>query len=58
MLEKTLSKNMITLFVYFQTWRLKLSHAKMVTAAFYLHYEEAKRELFAALLGCHSSENS
>ena len=45
MLERTLSEDMTTLSAYLQTWRLKLSHAKTVTAAFYLHYREAKREL-------------
>ena len=30
---------------YFQTWRLKLSHTKTVTAAFHLNNREAKREL-------------
>ena len=44
-LERTLSENMTTLPAYLQTWRLKLSHAKTVTAAFYLHNREVKREL-------------
>ena len=30
---------------YLQTWRLKLSHTKTVTAAFHLNNREAKREL-------------
>ena len=34
-----------TLSAYLQTWRLKLSHTKTVTAAFYLNNREAKREL-------------
>ena len=33
-LERTLSEDMTTLSAYLQTWRLKLSHAKTVTAAF------------------------
>ena len=45
MLEKTLSEDLTTLSAYLQTWRLKLSHAETVTAAFYLHNREAKREL-------------
>ena len=45
MLERTLSEDMTTLSEYLQTWRLKLSHAKTVTAAFPLHNREAKREL-------------
>ena len=45
MLERTLSEDMTTLSAYFQSWRLKLSHAKTVTAAFHLHNREAKREL-------------
>ena len=36
---------MSTLSAYLQTWRLKLSHAKTVTAAFHLHNHQAKREL-------------
>ena len=44
-LEKTLSQDMSTLSVYLQTWRLKLSHTKTVTAAFHLNNREAKREL-------------
>ena len=36
---------MSTLSAYFQTWRLKLSHIKMVTATFHLNNREAKREL-------------
>ena len=45
MLEGTLSADMTTLSAYLQTWRLKLSHAKTVTAAIHLHNREAKREL-------------
>ena len=44
-LEKKLSQDMSTLSVYLQTWRLKLSHTKTVTAAFHLNNREAKREL-------------
>ena len=44
-LERTLSEDMTTLSANLQTWRLKLSHAKTVTAAFYLHNREAKREV-------------
>ena len=44
-LEGTLSQDMSTLSAYFQTWRLKLSHTKTVTAAFYLNNREAKRDL-------------
>ena len=36
---------MFILSVYLQTWRLKLSHTKMVTAAFHLSNREAKHEL-------------
>ena len=36
---------MSTLSAYLQTWRLKLSHTKTVTAGFYLNNREAKREL-------------
>ena len=36
---------MTTLSAYLQTWRLKLSHAKTVTAAFHLLNRKAKREL-------------
>ena len=44
-LKRTLSEDMITLSAYLQTWRLKLSHAKTVMAAFHLHNRAAKREL-------------
>ena len=44
-LEETLSQDMSTLSAYLQTWRLKLSHTKTVTAAFHLNNREAKREL-------------
>ena len=44
-LEGTLSRDMSTLSVYLQTWRLKLSHTKTVAAAFHLNNPEAKREL-------------
>ena len=44
-LERTLSEDIATLSAYLQTWRLKLSHAKTVTAVFHLHNRDAKREL-------------
>ena len=44
-LEGTLSQDMSTLSAYLQTWRLKLSHTKAMTAAFHLNNREAKREL-------------
>ena len=44
-LEETLSQSMSTFSAYLQTWRLKLSHTKTVTAAFHLNNREAKREL-------------
>ena len=43
--EDTLSQDMTTLLAYLQTWRLKLSNTKTVTAAFHLNNREAKREL-------------
>ena len=46
-LEGTLSQDMSTLSAYLQTWRLKLSHTKTVTAAFHLNNREVKRELKA-----------
>ena len=42
---KELSEDRAKLCAYLQTWRLKLSHAKAVTAAFHVHNREAKREL-------------
>ena len=42
---------MTTLSKYLQTWRLKLSHTKTVTAAFHLHNREAKRELKVCNIG-------
>ena len=44
-LEGTLSQDISTLSAYLQTWRLKLSHTKTVTAAFHLNNQETKREL-------------
>ena len=44
-MEDTLSQDMTTLSAYSQTWRLKLSNTKMVTAAFHLNNREVKREL-------------
>ena len=44
-LEGTLSQDMSILSAYLQTWRLKLSHTKTVTAAFHLNNQEAKHEL-------------
>ena len=44
-LEGILSQDMSTLSAYLQTWRLKLSHTKTVTAAFHLNNREAKCEL-------------
>ena len=44
-LEGSLSQDMSTLSLYLQTWRLKLSHTKTVTAAFHLNNREAKRDL-------------
>ena len=43
--EETLGRNMTTLSGYLHTWRLKLSNAKTVTAAFHLNNREAKRAL-------------
>ena len=43
--EVTLSQDMTTLSAYLQTWMLKLSNTKTVTAAFHLINREAKREL-------------
>ena len=43
--DNTLSQDMTTLSSYLQTWRLKLSNTKTVTAAFHLSNREAKREL-------------
>ena len=42
--EEMLSKDMATISEYLQTWKLKLSTTKTVTAAFHLN-KEAKREL-------------
>ena len=44
-LEETLGQDMSTLAAYLETWRLKLSHTKTVTAAFHLNNREAKCEL-------------
>ena len=44
-LERTLSQDISTLSTYLQSWRLKLSHTKTVTAAFHLNNRKTKREL-------------
>ena len=44
-LEEILSLDMATLSAYLEIWRMKLSHAKTVAAASYLHDREGKREL-------------
>ena len=44
-LEGTLSQDISTLSGYLQTWRLKLSHAKTVTAAFHLNKRKTKLEI-------------
>ena len=44
-LQGTLSQDMSTLSSCLQTWRLKLSHIKTVTAAFHLNNRKTKREL-------------
>ena len=49
-LEGTLSQEMSTLSAYLQTWRLKLSHIKTVTAAFHLNNRGAKRELKSTIM--------
>ena len=43
-MKDTLSQDMTTLSAYLQTWRLKISNTKTVTAAFHLNNREAKRE--------------
>jgi len=43
--EEVLSKNMATVGEYLQTWKLKLSTTKTVSAVFHLNNNEAKREL-------------
>ena len=43
--EGTLSKDMATLGEYLQTWKLKLSTTKTMSAVFHLNNKEAKREL-------------
>ena len=50
-MERTLNQDMTTLSEYLQTWLLKLSHTKTVTAAFHLHNREAKRELKVCNIG-------
>jgi len=43
--EGVLSKDMATAGEYLQTWKLKLSTTKTVSAVFHLNNSEAKREL-------------
>ena len=40
-----LSKDMATVVEYLQTWKVKLSTTKRVSAAFHVDNKEAKREL-------------
>ena len=44
-MEGMLSKDMATVGEYLQTWNLKLSTTKTVSADFHRHNKEAKREL-------------
>jgi len=44
-MEGVLTKDMATLGEYLQTWKLKLSTTKTVSAVFHLNNKEAKREL-------------
>ena len=43
--EGTLSQEQTKFLVYFQTWKLKLSHTETVTTSFHLNNKETKREL-------------
>ena len=43
--EGALNKDMATLDKHFQTWKLKLSTTKTVSAVFHLNNKEVKREL-------------
>ena len=43
--EVALTKDMETVREYLQTWKLKLSTTKTVSAAFHFNNKEAKREL-------------
>jgi len=43
--EGVLSKDMVTIGKYLQTWKLKLSTAKMVSTVFHLNNKEVKLEL-------------
>jgi len=43
--EGVLTKDMATVGEYLQTWKLKLSTTKTVSAAFHLNNKEVKREL-------------
>ena len=44
-LEEVSNQNMTTLLEFLQTWKLKLSHSKTVTATFHLNNRAVKREL-------------
>ena len=50
-LEGALSQDMTILSAYLQKWRLKLSEAKTVAAAFHLNNREARRELKVEING-------
>jgi len=46
--ERALTKDMATVGEYLQTWKLKLSTTKTVSAVFHLNNKEAKHELRGA----------
>ena len=49
-----LSQDMSTLSAYLQTWRLKLSHTKTMTATFHLNNQDYfEIKLFRSLMFCH-----
>ena len=45
-LEETLSQDLTTITLYLQKWKLKLSTAKTVLAAFHLNSKEIRRKLY------------
>ena len=52
-MERNLSQDMQTLSAYLQKWKLQLSKAKTVSAAFHLYNQEAQREIDINIDGEH-----
>ena len=50
-LEETISQDIATISLYIQKWKLKLSTAKMVSAALHLNHKEGQHKLSISVKG-------